>query len=363
MDLRQVASRVVADILQLQEEDILDVSTWEHTMPLAKEIVKEARRAGADTVLSVEADDIWFDALKNLPESWLREPSLIKQSVRRTATASVYITGPANPEEMKDVSGDRWRANSAGADATYEPFEDDPIPSVTITLGAVTQARARNYGFAYEKWYNSVLAAMSVDPESLRDRGKALAKYLTGASEARLQAPGGTEFTFQLHGAEPVTFTGEVRPVKGNKATYFSSLPSGSLSIALKQGSGEGRIASTRDIPQAGDFIRGLAWEFTDGRVERVEAKENLSLFARLWEDKKERGADQLGYLTIGLNPSMIFGFLEDEYVEGAVTIAIGENEWLGGSNECDYIFPISFDTATLSIDDRVVVEKGRISG
>ncbi len=361
MDLERVASRVVTDILQLSGEDILQVETWEHTMPLAKEIVKEARRAGADTTLSVEADDIWFDALKHLPESWLREPSLIKQSIRRTVTASVYITGPANPAAMRDIAADRWRANTAGADATYEPFEDEPIPSVTITLGSVTEDRAKTYGFDYDRWYRSVLESMTADTTRLRESGVALTKRMAGAKDGRLTTPGGTEFTFQLHGADPIIFTGEVRPVAGKKATFFSSLPSGCLSVALRQGSGEGRIVTTQDIPLAGDFIRGLTWDFTDGRIEKVDAKKNLDLFTRLWKDKRDRGAAQLGYLTVGLNPRTAFGFLENEIVEGAVTIAIGENEWLGGTNECDYIFPVSFEDATLSIDDNVIVDKGRI--
>ncbi len=362
VDLRQVASRIVKDILQLKEEDILEVSTWEHMMPLAKEIVKEARRAGADTVLTVEADDIWYDALMNLPEIWLKEPSSVQQAIRERATASAYITGPADPEPMRDISGERWRANAKGAEATYGPFEDKPIPSVTITLGSVTEARARNYGFDYKKWYDSVLSSLAVDPAKLRAKGKTISGSLGGAREGHLTASGGTDFTFQFHGSEAAIFTGEVRPVEGSKASYFSSLPSGSLSVALRQGSGEGTIVSTRDIPQAGDLIQGLSWKFAGGRISKVDAKENLSIFTQLWEDKREQGADQLGYLTVGLNPETVQGFLEDEFVEGAVTMAIGENEWLGGTNECDYLFQIPFPEATLSVDGKVIVEKGRIA-
>ncbi len=362
IDVREVAKRVVKDVLRLQEPDCLHVEAWEHTIPLAKEIIKEARRAGADTLLTVDADDVWYDALMNLPEDWLRVPSTLQQAVRRGATALVYTGGIADPEGMKSIPDSRWRSNSEGAEATYKPFEDSPIPSVSIELGMVTEARAKNYGFDYQKWYGSVLASLGVSPSSLRQAGEPLAKALKGAEQGRLTAPGGTDFEFEFHEGDATIFTGEVRPVEGKKSSYQTSLPAGSISFPLRQGSGEGRVVSTAPIAQMGDFIRGLTWEFSEGRVTRVDAQEHLDLFETHWtEEKRKKGADQLGYLVIGLNPEARFGFLGDSLVQGAVSVAIGNNEWLGGSNDSDYDFPISFRDADLDVDGRRIVEAGRI--
>ncbi len=361
IDLGEVSRRVVSDVLQLKNTDCLSVQTWEHMLPLAKEIVKEARRAGADTMMTVDSDDVWYEALTNLPEEWLREPSTLQQAARRVATAEVYVGGPTNPETMKRVSTERWRANEEGAEATYKPFEDEPIPSVDIFLGRVTEQRARNYGFEYEKWYRSVLAALSVDPGVLRKQGERVAKALRGARTGHLTAPGGTDFEFQFQGIEPTVFTGEIRPVKGKKSTYFATLPSGSIGVALKQGTGEGLVVSTTPIPQAGDFVRGLTWEFRGGRISSVDAETHLEYFTMHWEDERRKGADQLGVLTIGLNPEAKYGFLENELVEGAVTMGIGNNEWLGGTNDCDFGFPMSFKDATLEVDGRKLVDSGRI--
>ncbi|MEE9237047.1 MAG: aminopeptidase [Thermoplasmata archaeon] len=362
IDITQVAKRVVRDVLQLKESDCLHVEAWEHTLPLTKEIIKEARRSGADTLLTLDSDETWYDALNNLPEDWLGEASTLQQAVRRAATASVYIGGPTDPEGMKDIPRDRWRANSRGAVATYKPFEDEPIPSVDIGLARVTEKRARTYGFDHGEWYSSVLSSLSVDPGVIRERGDALALSLKGAVQGHLIAQGGTDFEFEFHGGDPAVFTGEVRPIKGKKSSYFASLPSGSISMALKKGSGDGKVVSTSPIPQLGDFIHGLTWEFSGGRITAVDAQEHLDSFETLWtEEKRKEGADQLGYLTIGLNPEARYGFLENEIVEGAVILGIGNNDWIGGENDCDYGFDIAFRDATLKVDGETLIDGGQL--
>lgn len=360
---KTVAKRVVRDVLGLKETDSLLVFAWEHTMPVAKEIVKEARRAGADTLLLTDADDVWYDAMLNLPEEWLREPSALQQAAWQAATAWVMLDTVEDPEPLKRITSESSMANDEGLRATYEPFQEDPIPAVNLNaLAAVTQVRARAYGFDVQEWYRSVLAALTVDPRSLRDRGERLARVLEGARKGRLTAPGGTDFEFEFQGSDPVLFTGEFQRVKSDWAPYSATLPSGKLSVALQQGSGEGHVASPRSIPLLGDLVRGLRWEFRDGLLAEVEAEEYREHFLRLWEPKREVDGDQLGFLTVGLNPEARYGFLGDDLVEGVVSLGIGGNEDLGGTNTCEFRFAIALQDAALEVDGKTVVEDGRIA-
>ncbi len=361
-NLEIVAKRVVNDVLRLGEKDSVSVHTYEHMLPLAKEIVKAARRAGADTMLATDSDEIWYDALKNLPESWLKEPSPLWQAVMRTTTARIYLDGPENPTLMRTIPPERWQANEQGAIATFKPFEDTPVPTVGIELALVTKARAKAYGFDFNKWNSSILKAMAVDPKSIQAQGNKISDILRSVRTGRLTAPGGTDFGFEFHGSEAAVFSGEVRPVPGKKATYFSSIPTGLLNIALRQGNGEGKVISNLPIPQAGRSIKGLAWEFEHGKLVQVTAKENLDKFQILWnEEKKAKGADQLGSLAIGLNSAAKFGFLNNWIVEGCATLAIGDNEYLGGTNHCEYEFGISLKGATLEVDGKKVLMNGKI--
>ncbi len=362
VDLGIVAKRIVKDCLRLGKKDSLGVNTTEHMLPLAKEIVKAARRAGADTAISLDSDDIWYDALLNLPLSWLKSPSALAQALTKASTANVYLGGPEDPSRMRDIPSEKWAANDEGARATYDPFENRPIPSLDLGISRVTQARALTYGFDYAQWFSWSMQAMGADPKTMRKKGDSVARALLGAKKGRIIARGGTDFRFEFHGTKPSVHTGEIRPKKGVKSSYHASLPDGILGIALKKGSGEGRVVSTTPIPQMGRMIRGLSWHFEGGRIRMVEAKENLDTFKTLFtEDKRKKGAGQLGCLEIGLNPAAAYGFLDNQIVEGVVTIGIGDNSDWGGNNKSNFGFGIFFRDATLEVDGKKIIVGGRI--
>jgi len=362
IDYGIVADRIVKDCIRLGKKDSLGVHTTEHMLPLAKEIVKAARRAGADTVISLDSDDIWYDALLNLPASWLKSPSSLGQAFLRASTAQVYIEGPQNPSRMRDIPPERWAANDKGATATYKPFEKRNVPTLDLSISRVTEARARTYGLDYSEWFSSSLQAMAVDPKLMKKKGEPIARALSRARKGRVTAPGGTEFEFDFHGAAPTLWNGQIRPKKGIRSSYHSSLPDGAIGVALRKGSGEGKVVSTSGIPQAGQIIRGLRWEFEGGRMRKVDAEEHVEIFKMfLTEEKKRKGADQLGWLHIGLNPAARFGFLENHIVEGVVSLGVGDNSDLGGNNESEFGIPIYLNDATLEVDGKTLVSGGRI--
>jgi leucyl aminopeptidase (aminopeptidase T) len=362
IDYGIVADRIVKDCIRLGKKDSLGVHTTEHMLPLAKEIVKAARRAGADTIISLDSDDIWYDALLNLPASWLKSPSSLGRAFVRASTAQVYIEGPQDPSRMRDIPPDRWAANDKGATATYKPLENRNVPTLDLSISRVTEARARTYGFDYGEWHSSSLQAMAVDPKLMKKKGEPIARALSRARKGRITAPGGTDFEFEFHGATPTLSNGEIRPRKGVRSSYHASLPDGEVAIALKKGSGEGKVVSALPIPQAGHLIKALRWEFKDGRIKKVDADDHLDVFKMFFtEEKRKKGADQLGWLQVGLNPAAKRGFLENSIVEGVITIGIGDNSDFGGSNRSAFGIPAFLDNATLEVDGRKVVSKGRI--
>ncbi|MFQ5553548.1 MAG: aminopeptidase, partial [Thermoplasmata archaeon] len=191
-------------------------------------------------------------------------------------------------------------------------------------------------------------------------KAKGVMDRLGGAKEGRLTAPGGTDFRFAFHGSDPTAWIGRLDPVKGKKSTYYQSLPEGSVGIALRQGSGEGTVVSTTPIPYAGEWVRGLSWTFEKGRLTDVQAEENADQMTKRWDDdKRTRGADQLGSLTIGVNPKGRFGFLHDEIVEGAVALNVGDNEDFDGTNASNFTFPLFLADATLEVDGKPLVVDG----
>jgi leucyl aminopeptidase (aminopeptidase T) len=99
---------------------------------------------------------------------------------------------------------------------------------------------------------------------------------------------------------------------------------------------------------------------FENGHVTSFNAEKNLDAFKSIFE-RGHGDKDKISSLTIGLNPRVRTGFLNDNLAKGAVTIAIGSNLSVGGKNNSDYGFQGTLSQATVELDGRTLVENGRI--
>ena len=63
----------------------------------------------------------------------------------------------------------------------------------------------------------------------------------------------------------------------------------------------------------------------------------------------------------IGLNPMLKPGFLHDSNVRGAVSVGIGDNRWYGGKNESSASFMATSTLATLKLDGKIIIDKGKM--
>ena len=64
----------------------------------------------------------------------------------------------------------------------------------------------------------------------------------------------------------------------------------------------------------------------------------------------------------MGLNPKARAGFLQDGITAGAVTVAIGGNDDIGGASKTDFYFPGVLTKATLTIDGNTIVQNGKLT-
>ncbi|MGH2527037.1 MAG: aminopeptidase, partial [Actinomycetota bacterium] len=138
------------------------------------------------------------------------------------------------------------------------------------------------------------------------------------------------------------------------------SLPTGTVVFAPQETKADGtvRFPST---PLWGKMIRDLELTFDEGRLVDYRAAKNLRAFANLFGSAKG-DKDLIGSLTVGLNPkaSYLGGFV-DNLVAGAVSVGIGANDDIGGTNKGLFHFGSTVPHATLRADGIAVVDEGRL--
>src|SRR2546428_5327639 len=198
-----VAKQVVRRTLGLRRRDVLEIYTYIPTIPLAEALALEARRVGSDTHLTLMTDDLWFTSMHELSTKWLSTPSPAEYALNETATANVYLGGPADARRMRDIPAEKFDANATGGMRQDEPARRRKLRHIDLPIGRVTPERAAAYGLDYGRWYRSYHAALAVDLKTIQKRGVALAKKLATHRKVRITGDGGTALRFVVKTLPP----------------------------------------------------------------------------------------------------------------------------------------------------------------
>ena len=352
---------VVKTCLRIRKDDKVTIFTWRHTLDLAEAFTIECRRAGAQTHTEFLTDEIFYDTLLNLPLDYLKTTDPFGLALMDIATANIFISGPENPERMKQVPADRWSAMFKAEKPFFDKFLEKKIRSADIMLGHVTPQRAKTYGFNYDTWKETVNAALDVKYGDMQKLGKKLRNALEKAHEVHITTAKGTDLIFNLEDRPIHLYDGVVDDEDIEKGAVFATLPSGSVSLAPTETSTNGTFISGVPEPQYGMLIHDITWDFKGGKLISFEGGENIDAVKATW--KRGTGdKDKIAAFTIGINPKAKTGFIHNPIVLGTVTIGIGDNRELGGKNESDWGFHITATKPTVELDKKPIIKNGQLT-
>lgn len=358
---QQLAKSIVKESLRPKEYEVITISSYPHTIELAEQVALEAQKAGADPITLLETDEVFYGQYKNYSLDNLRKTSAHCLGLAAYTQSYVWLGGPKDPTRMSTVPREKWEAANEGEQAHTDKWLETKPKSVGVALGQVTRERAARYGFNYAAWKRGVENAIAVNYRQMEKFGRTVAGLLSVPVNVRITADNGTDLRFRLAGASrrPHVNDGVISDEDFAAENRDASLPAGDVLVAPVEDSAEGTIVSNVKIPQMGKLIEGLAWTFEHGRVTDYTAKKNLNLAQTGWETGT--GAkDRLGGLFLGINEKAKSGFLQNSIPSGSVTIAIGDNRNLDGTNKSSYGFFAYHSAANVEIAGKTVIEQGR---
>ncbi len=271
----------------------------------------------------------------------------------------------------------REEASAAGADAVLavmDPREMDgtePPRSIAAALGACdvfiaptfrslshTTARKRASdagarGATMPGVTEDMLArVMAVDFDQMAARSRAVAELLDQGSTARITCPLGTDLTIDITGRRGIADDGLL-----TAPGAFGNLPCGEGFIAPV--GGEGRVVASSlgplgisDPPATLIVENGLVVDAQGGRGPE---------WLKLLEPHGEAGHN-LAELGVGTNDrARLTGrVLEDEKILGTVHVAFGASAGIGGTVSVPIHLDVVVLDASLAVDGRQVLERGR---
>ncbi|HYY47784.1 MAG TPA: aminopeptidase [Thermoplasmata archaeon] len=355
-----LAENAVKNCLRIRPDDNVAIWCYPHTLPLAEDIARECFKVGADALLAVYTDRFYADYMKYLSAENLRRPSAFCRGLSELSTAVFWAGAAEDPAVYRKVPSDKMAANDEAETEAHRPMRERKVRSLSLGISLVTKPRAKAYGYNFAAWQRMVQAASAVPAKTLAATGQRLAGILGTADEVTVTAPGGTDLAFSVRGKSPMIYDGIVDDEDVAAGVLDASIPAGSVSVFPVETSATGHVVF--DVPQAwaGRTIRRMRWDFRDGRITEFEGDANALALRKQYE-AASGDRDRIASFTIGTNPKATLGFLQNAIVRGSVSIGVGANDFIGGTNKSSFGFESAVKAATVEVDGKPILREGKL--
>jgi leucyl aminopeptidase (aminopeptidase T) len=363
---RDAARNIVSKYLKVRVGENAIIESWNHTMPMARAMVDEVRRAGGHALFVHEDENAWWRAMDRSQSKLLGKSSAPEWAALRAADVYVNFWGPGDTDriEKDHSSGDERTFEEALAWNLpwYEVARKAGLRGGRMTVGFVTEGRAKKFGVDRGQWERRMLRACLIDPEELANAGARLAKILSRGKKVRITHSNGTDLEVALAGVPSRTVDGRPRPYHTGdpQSGMLQPIPAGTLDVVLDSETAEGRFYANRRTNIWWHVLAGGTLEFADGKLTSYSLGEGEEDFAQQYK-KGTAGKDRASLLKLGLNPA-VMDVPNLETVEGgSVSLQIGGNRYLGGTNSSSFFSWFSLAGSENEVDGTPVIRGGKI--
>ncbi|MCI4365810.1 MAG: hypothetical protein L3K10_07130 [Thermoplasmata archaeon] len=363
---RDAARNIVTKYLQVRAGENAIIESWNHTLPMATAMVDEVRRVGGSTLLVHEDEDSWWRAMDRRQSKLLGKSSGPEWAALKAADVYVNFWGPGDTDRIeKDHEyGDEKTFDEALAWnwPWYEVARKAGLRGARMTQAFVTEGRAREWGIPRARWEESVLQASLTDPEETAKTGARLGKALSRGKKVRITHSNGTDLEVALAGVAPRLQDGRAHPYRkgDSQSGMLQQIPAGTLDVALDSKTAVGSFHANRRTNIWWHWSAGGALEFADGKLTSYSFDEGEEDFARQYK-QGTAGKDRTSVLKLGLNPT-VKDVPNLETVEGGgVSLQIGGNRYLKGTNKSNFFTWFSLAGSEVAIDGIPVIRAGKV--
>lgn len=351
---------MVNDSLKITRKDIVKIYCNKHTIDLAENLAVECQRAGAHANVSLYTDKIQHDIMLDRPIEYLETPDPFELATLDVANISIDLSSTEDPSKYEQITPERMNAMRKGNEAYMEKLYKTKHQGTTVRLAMVTPVRAKVYGIDYEAWRKNTYASVDVDYKEIQELGTKFRKTLEKAKEMQISNAAGTDLKARFETANIRIDDGVLDRKGSEKVSNEVELPGGSVSAIPVISSVQGTFVSDTSLPMRAKLVEGITWKFDKGNVVSFEGRKNIDLVKDIWL-KATGDKDKFGFIRFGLNPKMKPGFMFDIIVRGAVTVGIGDNRWFGGTNESTTTSYATTIAASVKIDGKTIINKGKV--
>ena len=350
----EFAAHVLRYNLQVKPGEHVTIEAWTHTLPWAAALAREVRRLKAFPLVIYEDEAGFWDSVDSKEEKILGAAPAHEWALLGKTDVYIHMWNAGDRLRMDALPRARVEKIFAFNPAWYAAGKKAGLRGSRLEVGRPFPNLAKVYGVDEEAWRNTVAAATMVDPKRLEATGKPIALALERGKRIRIHDDQGTDLTLGLAKRRARVDAG--RHTKEDLKGLFSILnllPPGAVRVALDEKVAEGRIVANRTSYNDIGMATGGMFEFRGGRLVDHHYDTGNEFFDKDYA-KGGKGRDQPGYLAIGLNPRLHNTPQLEDREAGAITVTIGNNEFVpGGRNKAKFGAIVVNVGATVEIDGK----------
>jgi len=359
---RAAARNIVTRYLKVRAGENAIIESWDHTMPLASAMVDEVRRVGGKPLFLYNDEDAWWRAIDRRQSRLLGKSSDPEWAALKAADVYVNFWGPGDTDRIEKLPDRPGNEAFAWNWPWYEVARKAGLRGVRMTTAFVTEGRAKEWGVDRARWEESMLRAALVDPKELARKGARLSRALAGGKRVRINHPNGTDLEVALAGAAARVNDGIPHAWNKNLSPsgMLQNVPAGRVDVALDSRTAEGSFHANRRTNIWWNWHAGAKLEFSGGRMTSHSLEAGQEELERQYK-RGTAGKDRASVLIFGLNPAIHDVPNLETWETGGVTLQIGGNRYINGSNGSSFFTWFSLGDAEVEVDGTPVLRAGKL--
>jgi leucyl aminopeptidase (aminopeptidase T) len=357
--LRGIAKKVMDNALPIRQNQVAVFYAGVENLDLAYAFAAECEARGIETVIQSRGDYISNTKLLEAPlENFARVPK-VPQALVDVADWFILMRGSRfdasiyQKPELRERLIEIQKISKWSIDDLLQLCLERKTHLVAFLDPNLQQAQA--LGKTYEETRETFLASLDIDYSALTELGQRIISVMEKGGEIHLTCPRGTDLRLRADGRFWINDDGKPVPPSAPVTQYVHNLPVGEVFVAPIEESAYG-VIYPKSLP--GSITTGIRIEFK-GKEKAVISAEKGYEFMKPRLERATGNPYSIAEFAFGTNPCGDM-LLATEKAYGTCHVAIGQNTWLGGKNECSLHWDFLIDNPTVTIDGKLVLKDGK---
>ena len=359
-DFAKIARHIARDNCRIRLGETVLIRTRADAQSYAELIGTEAARAGGHPLI-IAANDEFRLRLENEspPEVAEQAPPHLLQLYDHADVIITIDSNWRNPLLNRQLLPDRAGLVQKRTQRLNEVIYHSGRRRVIVT-DYPTVEQAKFYGIDFAKYHLLFWRAVEVPPAEIRERARKVYGSIAGKSEIRVTSPKGTDLRFSLAGRKILVDDGILGYPGKDDGPLIANVPAGEVYCPPVESSVNGDVVVDRTFVNGVEVV-DLVANFRDGTATLVKARKGFDEFQEFIH-AGQGDTLKLGEFGIGLNPAVVEAYgstLTDEKMTGTIHLALGDNRFIGGKNECSFHKDMLVFEPTVIADGAVIIDAG----